>query len=324
MNRRMFGKAAGAFAVGRILAVSKVLAQSPKTEARPAPEPAADGIIDTHTHFYDPTRKEGVPWPTKGSTLYRPVYPADWKTVARPFGVTQTVVVEASPWLEDNQWILDLAEKDRSIAGLIGNLDPADDRFPEHLKRFTKNPLFRGIRWRGDKVPADVANETFLARAKSLADHQMVLELNGGPSLHLQAAKIARQFPTLKIMIDHVGLAGDAQHLSKEWLESIKTVAERPNVSIKISALTEQTRLSDKEFGHAPRELYEYLPILNHCWTQFGDKRLLYGSDWPVCEKGGSYGDQFAIVKAYFDFRGKDAAANYFKLNAQKFYGLKT
>ena len=67
-------------------------------------------IIDTHTHFYDPYRPEGVPWPPRDDALlYRRVLPEDYKAVAVPEGVTGTVVVEASEWVEDNGWILDLA-----------------------------------------------------------------------------------------------------------------------------------------------------------------------------------------------------------------------
>ena len=47
--------------------------------------PAASRIIDTHTHFYDPTRPEGVPWPpTDSKLLYRKVMPADWRALAEP------------------------------------------------------------------------------------------------------------------------------------------------------------------------------------------------------------------------------------------------
>src|SRR5688500_1324278 len=74
-------------------------------------------IVDTHTHLYDPTRPQGVPWPGKGTPLDRPVLPADWVAVAAPLGVTETVVVEASKWLEDNAWILNLAAREKSIVG---------------------------------------------------------------------------------------------------------------------------------------------------------------------------------------------------------------
>src|SRR5689334_11954928 len=55
--------------------------------------------IDTHTHFYDPTRKQGVPWPPPSETvLYKPHYPREFQTLTRPHHVIGTVVVEASPW----------------------------------------------------------------------------------------------------------------------------------------------------------------------------------------------------------------------------------
>ncbi len=62
-------------------------------------------IIDCHTHFYDPTRPEGVPWPSKDSPLFRPVYPDHWHALAAPHGIHETVVVEASKVLQDNDWI---------------------------------------------------------------------------------------------------------------------------------------------------------------------------------------------------------------------------
>ena len=79
--------------------------------------PPSAPIIDTHTHFYDPTRPQGVPWPPPAErTLYRRVLPPEFVAVSQPHGVTATVVVEASPWLEDNQWVLDLATDNPVIA----------------------------------------------------------------------------------------------------------------------------------------------------------------------------------------------------------------
>src|SRR3954469_15875 len=78
--------------------------------AHAATENISPTIIDTHTHFYDPTRPQGVPWPDKNDKiLYRRVRPEDYRALPKPVPVQGTVVVEASAWLEDNQWILDLA-----------------------------------------------------------------------------------------------------------------------------------------------------------------------------------------------------------------------
>ena len=65
--------------------------------------PDSFAVIDTHTHFYDPTRRpQGVPWPLRDDKLlYRRVLPKDYRAQVVPRPVTGTVVVEASPWLED-------------------------------------------------------------------------------------------------------------------------------------------------------------------------------------------------------------------------------
>lgn len=305
MNRRTFLQTASAAA----LATGRAGAVAPSSR-----------IVDTHTHFYDPTREVGVPWPGKGSPLYRPVYPKDWKAVAAPLGVGETVVVEASQRVEDNQWILDLAAKDKSIVGFIGNLDPTDAAFSQNLKRFAANPLFKGIRWRGDLVKVDSADAGVKRCAKELAEHGLVLELNGRAAMLKDAARLAREIPDLRIMIDHVGGAGDPSQLSDEWKLGMKEAGALKNVFCKVSALQEQTGESTKKWGSAPRDVDYYLPILDHCVQCFGDERLVYGSNWPVAEKGGSYADQFKLVSDYFGGKGREIAERYFWKNAKAVY----
>ncbi|HEY3790024.1 MAG TPA: amidohydrolase family protein, partial [Urbifossiella sp.] len=147
-----------------ILAVPMALAAT----AADSPQGA---IIDTHTHFYDPTRPEGVPWPGQDDKLlFRKVLPDEFKKLAKPHGVTGTVVVEASPRVEDNQWLLDLAKDEPFLVGIVGRLLPGDEEFAKHLKRFAKNPLFRGIRWSEQEAREALKTETQFARLKALSD----------------------------------------------------------------------------------------------------------------------------------------------------------
>ena len=74
--------------------------------------------------------------------------PADLRAVAEPVGVRAAVCVECSTWLEDNQWVLDLAAREPFICAVVGNLDPEAAEFPSLLQRFVHDPLFRGIRYR--------------------------------------------------------------------------------------------------------------------------------------------------------------------------------
>ena len=69
-------------------------------------------VIDTHIHLFDPGRPQGVPWPDKkNQVLYRPALPDRYRRVTQGLGIVGAIEVEASPWLEDNQWVLDTAAR---------------------------------------------------------------------------------------------------------------------------------------------------------------------------------------------------------------------
>ena len=162
-------------------------------------------IIDTHTHFYDPTRAGGVPWPGKGDALlYRPTLPADYRAQPVPQPVTATVVVEASPLFEDNQWILDLAARDKFIVGFVGHLKPGEDAFAGHLKRFAANPLYRGIRVSEGTLRPGLGNPAYFAPPQASycnGTHVVEIEVGlreGKGILQLKKSQIRRMAPAQK------------------------------------------------------------------------------------------------------------------------------
>jgi L-fuconolactonase len=164
-------------------------------------------IIDTHTHFYDPTRPEGVPWPDPNDkVLYRRVMPEDYKALAVREGVTGTVIVEASKWLEDNQWILDLAADEPFIVGFVGHLEPTDD-FEDNLNRFSANPLFRGIRLGGGHLRA-IGDATFMANIEKLAAKELTLDLLINPDMLSTLPTLVEHTPEIRIVINHIAGVG--------------------------------------------------------------------------------------------------------------------
>ena len=88
-----------------------------------------------------------MPWPGKGDkVLYRPVLPEEFKELAAPHGVTGTVVVEASPWVEDNQWLLDQAKDNDVIVGVVGRLFLTDARLHQAPCAIREEPAIPRIR----------------------------------------------------------------------------------------------------------------------------------------------------------------------------------
>ena len=273
-------------------------------------------IVDTHTHFYDPTRPQGVPWPpADNQLLYRTVLPAHYRELAERAGVTGTIVVEASSWLEDNQWILGLAGHHPFILGLVGHIDPNRAEFGDELARYAANPLFRGIRC-GARYFENVEAGTFLSDMAQLADRDLELDVLIRDQQLDELIKLARHLPELRIVVDHIGhMAIDGAAIEPVWAERYQRLAAQPHIYMKVSALMEQSVVQP-----APIDPDFYRPALDAMWQAFGQDRLIYGSNWPVCERAGTFAAGLDIVKTYFAGHGDEASAKYFWKNAQSVY----
>ena len=278
-------------------------------------------IIDTHTHFYDPTRPQGVPWPSKtDAALYRAVYPEEFKAIARPLGVTGTVVVEASPWLEDNQWLLDLAARDPFLLGIVGNVMPGRAEFAQELERFTANPLFLGVRAHGTDRSMDFGNEAVRRDLGLLATHDRALDVLINPDQLPAVAALAAAIPSLRIIIDHcanVRVTGAAPPAA--WIDGLRGCAPHRQVFMKVSGLVEGT---GQRNGSATGEAAFYRPTLDAVWDSFGEDRVIYGGNWPVSAPFASYPRMHAIVREYVGTKGGGASEKYFAGNAHTAYKM--
>ena len=292
------------------------LAATSLAEAEPMAPPLASRFVDNHTHFFDPTRPQGVPWPGKGTPLDHPAYPKDWLAVASRLGVRETVAIECSKWPQDNDWMLNLATKEKSILGFIGRLQPGTPDFARELKRLAANPLFRGIRVDSDDLRNNIGSPDFAASTKLLADLDLSLEISGLNDLE-QVAAFADKVSGVQIVLGHVGSPGDPKALRPGWKDGIHTLAKRRNVVTKVSALVEYPRPDNSK---PPADPAYYLPVLNHVWDEFGDDRLLFGSDWPVVESSASYEVLFKIVAEFFKAKGSEACEKFFWKNSQATY----
>jgi L-fuconolactonase len=247
--------------------------------------------------------------------LYRTVLPEHHRALAEPEGVTGTVVVEASGWLEDNQYILDLAEEDPWIVGLVGHIDPDRPGFAADLARFSAHPLFCGIRVRAGYFE-DVERGSFLAGMEALVAHDLEADVLIRQQHVDGLLALAHHFPELRIVVDHIcHMPIDGEPVMPEWIDTYGRLAEPRNVYVKVSAVMEQSTNQP-----APTELAYYRPALDALWNAFGEERVIYGSNWPVCERAGTFAESIRIVKDYLQGKGKAAWDKYFWQNGQAAY----
>lgn len=278
-------------------------------------------IIDTHIHFFDMGRPQGVPYPGKGGL--NGITKADaalFRKTAAQFGVVGAVEVEASPWVEDNLWVLLECEKDPIMVGTIGNLEPDKPEFREYLDRYRKNPLFLGIRYGnlwGRSLAAMLEKPEFLAGMKELAASKLTLD-TANPRADLLRSIIALtdKVPGLRVVLDHVPAmtAFDEPGERKALEASLRELAKR-DVYAKLSVVAR------REAGGVNKHLASHKHRLDLLCDVFGEDRVVYGSDWPNSTGNWiSYGDALQIVQEYFAAKGRAAAEKYFWRNSVAAY----
>ena len=287
-------------------------------DAVPLPSPSIP-VIDTHIHLYDPSRPQGVPWPNKANKiLYQTSLPARYRKIAEPLGIVGAIEVECSSWLEDNQWVLDIAKDDSIMVGTVGRLVPGTPEFRPNLERFHKNPLYRGIRYGlGRQAGKEFDRPDFVADLKALADADLVLD-TANPSVALLAdvVRVSDLVPNLRVIIDHLPqmLRPTEPVAQASYDASMKAFRDRPLIYVKVSEVLR--RVDDK----IPVDVEFYRPRLDEVLDVFGIDRVLYGSDWPNGDQWLPVPAGFKIVQEYFLGKGQAAAEKYFWRNSVKAY----
>ena len=281
-------------------------------------------IIDTHIHLFDPTRPQGVPWPEKDNkadeVLYRPALPDRYRQITQGLGIVGVIEVECSPWLEDNQWVLDIADKDPMILGTVGNLEPGKPDFRKHLDRFHRNPLFRGIRcgnlW-GRNLAQDMSSGEYLSDIKALADAGLGLDTADQATEMLSAVvRLTDKIPNLRVVLDHLPQTDPPEEPTarRERETYLRELAARSKIFVKLSEILRHVD------GKVPVDVEFYRSRLDEIWEIFGEDRIIFGSDWPNGDRWGSFHQVFNLAHDYVAAKGRAVEEKFYWKNSIRAY----
>lgn len=282
-------------------------------------QPASIPIIDCHIHLFDQRRPQGAPYSAAPGNK-EPALPDRYSRLAVPLGVVGAIEVEASPWIEDNLWVLEVEKSNKIMVGTIGNLQPEKPEFNEYLERYRKNKLFLGIRYGnlwGYSLVDQISNPAFISGLKLLQQADLTLDsANPKPDLIEALVRVTDKVPGLRIVVDHLPALLD--HMNAKERAALEVhlneLAKRPQVYFKISELL---RLAD---GRPITDPGVYKPTLDYFFQSFGPDRLLFGSDWPNAAAVGNLPAIVTIAKDYFRAKGPTAEEKFFWKNSQKAY----
>lgn len=269
-------------------------------------------MIDAHQHVWQIGRNSHA-WPTQAEApIFRDYGLAQFRAEAAPCGVARTVLVQSQENAVDTDWLLDLAEAEDVVAGVVGWADLAAPDAPARIAALAARPKLKGLRPMVQDKAADWYDDPVLDAAfEAMVEHGLCLDaLVRVP--HLAALdRLAARFPGLAIVIDHAAKPRiDAEDGLAEWHAAIEPLAARANVFCKLSGLL-------TECGSAPPEAVE--PYAEAILELFGPERTLWGSDWPVLELASSYGEWLERARACVPPAARDEV---FGRTAARFYGL--
>jgi len=277
-------------------------------------------IIDAHQHFWDP-RKVDYPWLDPSSDiLYRRYEPDDLAPLMSRFGVSQTVLVQSGDSRSDSEYMFDVTSDRTEVAGIVAWV-PLDDpsAATSMLDEWKRHDRFVGIRnlihTREDPdwiLRSDVGESLALLEAERVPfDYVAVL------ARHLDHLPLlCARYPSLDIVIDHLAKPPIGLEDWSTWEAAISRAADSPQVFAKVSGLYA-----------AGDEPSEWTPdgcrrALDFALNLFGADRLMFGSDWPICEIAGGYDE---VVGCLLDLFGELTPTEQTALlggTATRFYGL--
>jgi L-fuconolactonase len=252
--------------------------------------------------------------------LHRPILPPELRANAEPLGVRGVVVIEVSANVDENRWLLELADSDPFVLALIGNLNAGTPGFAERLAAYARDPRFRGIRSGTPWCPLDLGNPRFVADLELLAAAGLTLDVvavgGGGPALLQTTLDLAERIPSLKIVIDHLpyDLPDDAS-AHEAYARLLKVLAARPHISAKLSNILPRNVA-------IPDDPAFYKRIVDELLALFGPDRLMYGSNWPVSALVAPYSRALRILLADFATRDPALAEKFFSANVRQIYGI--
>lgn len=272
--------------------------------------------LDSHQHFwaYDATQ---YPWIPKGSPLHHDWLPADLAPLLAQAGLDGCIAVQARQSLGESRWLLSLAEQSDIIKGVVGWVDLQSEQVVEQLSEFSPHTKFVGVRHVVQDEPEDdfMLRPNFLRGISQLKQFDLTYDILIYPKQLPTAIQLAQRFPDQPFVLDHIAKPFIKTGVVSPWREQVRELAQLPNVCCKVSGMI-------TEADHAHWKVDDFTPYLDVVFEAFGENRLMYGSDWPVCLFAGEYPRMFALVNDYTRQLSDTARAKFFGDNAAKFYGI--
>ena len=234
--------------------------------------------IDAHHHFwnYEPVEYGWIDDSMKA--IQRDFMPEELQEEIATAGVDGVVSVQARQSLAETEWLLRLAAKYDFIKGVVGWVELVSPKVGAELERFAANRKLKSVRHVVQAEP----DEKFILRGdfnrgiRELKKLSLVYDILIFERQLPQAIQFVDAHPSQVFILDHLAKPRIKDGLFEPWNKNLRELAKRPNIYCKVSGLV-------TEADYATWTDAQLQPYLNAALEAFGPRRLMFGSDWPVC-----------------------------------------
>jgi L-fucono-1,5-lactonase len=273
--------------------------------------------IDAHHHLwkFDPVRDS---WITDDmAAIQNDFLPSDFKPVLQRNGIDGSVVVQTNQSEAENELLLNYANANDFIKGIVGWTDLQSRNVEERLGAYAELKKIKGFRHvlQGEADRSLMLKSAFKNGISKLARHGFTYDILIFADQLQYISEFVSGFSNQKFVIDHIAKPGIKNREINRWKKDIKDSAKHENVWCKISGMVTESDWKNWE-------QQDFVPYLDAIVEAFGTKRIMYGSDWPVCLLAASYEKVLGIVEEYFAPFSENERRLFFGRNATEFYNL--
>lgn len=271
--------------------------------------------IDAHQHFwkYDPVE---FAWITDDMELLkRDFLPEELWSVLKENDMDGCIAVQASQTPLETKFLLELGAQFDFIKGVVGWVDLKAPNIEQILDAYSNSEKLKGFRHvvQAEPDPNFLLNGNFRKGLHAIFQRGYTYDILVYPHQLGAVLELIRLFPDQPFVIDHLAKPYVKAGYFDGWAVLMEAIAEYDHVFCKVSGMVTEGDWQHWRYG-------DFLPYLDHVFRVFGEDRLLFGSDWPVCLLGGSYGEVASIVKQYIEENAATAFDAIMGGNAVKFY----
>ena len=274
-------------------------------------------VIDSHQHFwkYEPVKHSWID--DDMSVIRRNFSPSDLAKVYQENGIDGCVAVQADQTLEETDFLIDLASINNFIKGIVGWVDLRAENIENVLEKYSTDKIVKGFR----HVVQGEADHNFLLRPNFsrgislLEKHNFTYDILVFPHQLGSVLEFVKKFPHQKFVIDHIAKPYIKDGYFEGWATMMTAIGKHKNVSCKMSGM-----VTEADFNTwTPEQIHPYMDTVLEA---FGSKRILFGSDWPVCLVAGNYSKIKKLTTDFISQLSKIEQNSIMGNNAIEFYNL--